>query len=79
MPRNDKRLPPLGALRAFELSARLGTFTQAAYRLGLSQSAVTRQIAALEASLGRQVYARDLPRQYSLCGLAGFSFGSFTG
>ena len=54
----DHRLPPLAAIRAFELSAKLGSFTYAADRLGLSQSAVTRQIAALEANLGAKLFHR---------------------
>ena len=53
-----KRLPPLGALRAFEMAARLGAFTSAAERLGVSQSAVTRQIAAVEDSLGVRLFHR---------------------
>lgn len=55
---SDRRLPPLEALRAFELSARLGAFTHAADRLGVSQSAVTRQIAGLEATLGVRLFHR---------------------
>ena len=55
---SDRRLPPLSALRAFELAARLKSFTQAADRLGVSQSSVTRQIAAMEASLGAKLFAR---------------------
>ena len=55
---SDKRLPPLAALRAFELAARLGSFTQAAERLGMSQSAVTRQIASLEVSLKTRLFHR---------------------
>jgi len=54
----DQRLPPLPALRAFEMAARLGSFTHAAARLGLSQSAVTRQIAQLEASIGAKLFHR---------------------
>ncbi len=55
---SDKGLPPLTALRAFELSARLGSFTHAARRLGGSQSSVTRQVAILEASLGMKLFHR---------------------
>jgi LysR family glycine cleavage system transcriptional activator len=55
---SEKRLPPLPALRAFAVAARLGAFTAAAERLGVSQSAVTRQIAALEASLGTTLFHR---------------------
>jgi len=55
---SDRRLPPLDALRAFALSAQLGAFTRAAERLGVSQSAVTRQIAVLEANLGAKLFER---------------------
>jgi LysR family glycine cleavage system transcriptional activator len=43
------RLPPLHQLEAFEASARHLSFTRAADELSLTQSAVSRQIAALEA------------------------------
>jgi LysR family transcriptional regulator, glycine cleavage system transcriptional activator len=55
---SDRRLPPLSALRAFELAARQRSFTQAAARLGVSQSSVTRQMATLEANLGAQLFRR---------------------
>jgi LysR family glycine cleavage system transcriptional activator len=55
---SDRRLPPLAALRAFELAARFKSFTHAAERLGVSQSSVTRQMAALEASLGAKLFSR---------------------
>src|SRR5688572_23518725 len=54
----QKRLPPLAALQAFELAARLGSFTRAAERLGGSQSAVTRQVALLESSVGVKRFHR---------------------
>jgi LysR family glycine cleavage system transcriptional activator len=41
-------LPPLGQLEAFEAAARYLSFTQAADELALTQSAVSRQIKALE-------------------------------
>jgi len=55
---SDRRLPPLAALRAFELAARLKSFTKAAGRLGVNQSSVTRQMAALEGSIGAKLFAR---------------------
>ena len=41
-------LPPLGQLEAFEAAARHLSFTRAAGELALTQSAVSRQIKALE-------------------------------
>ena len=55
---SDRSLPPLTALRAFEVAARYGSFTHAAGRLCSSQSAVTRQIAMLEASVGAKLFQR---------------------
>ena len=45
-------LPPLDQLEAFEASARHLSFTKAADELALTQSAVSRQIAALEDHYG---------------------------
>jgi len=54
--RND--IPNLGALQAFEASARLGSFTRAADELALTHSAVSRQVAMLEQRLGVALFAR---------------------
>ncbi len=51
-------LPPLSRLPAFEAAARHESFTQAARELGLTQTAVTKQIAALEADLGLRLFER---------------------
>jgi len=51
-------LPPLAWLRAFEASARLGTFTRAAEELHLTPSAVSYQVRALEARLGHRLFER---------------------
>ena len=51
-------IPNLGALQAFEATARLGTFSRAAEELSLTHSAVYRQVAGLEQSLGVQLFAR---------------------
>ncbi len=51
-------LPPLKALRVFEVAARTGSYTDAATELGLTHGAVSRQIAALEAWLGQRLFAR---------------------
>ncbi len=51
-------LPPLAWLRAFEATARLGNFTRAAEELGLTPSAVSYQVRALEADLGQPLFRR---------------------
>ncbi len=55
---NLKKLPPLGRLRAFEAAARHESFTLAADELSLSQTAVSKQIAALEEYLGTPLFTR---------------------
>ncbi len=52
-------LPSVPALLAFEACARLGSATQAATELSLTQSAISRQIKALEGQLGVQLMARQ--------------------
>jgi len=54
-----RRLPPLNALRAFEVAARNENFTRAAAELGVSQAAVSQQVKSLEAMLGLKLFARD--------------------
>jgi LysR family glycine cleavage system transcriptional activator len=51
-------LPPLELLRAFEASARHLSFTKAGEELALTQSAVSRQIQALEENLGVKLFER---------------------
>ena len=51
-------LPPLNQLEAFEAAARHLSFTRAADELALTQSAVSRQIAALEAFFGVPLFQR---------------------
>jgi DNA-binding transcriptional LysR family regulator len=53
-----RRLPPLNALRVFEVAARAGSYAEAATELGLTHGAVSRQIAALEAWLGQRLFTR---------------------
>ncbi len=57
MARRD--LPPLRALTAFEAAARLGSFRRAADELGITRSAVSHQIKALEENLGITLFRRD--------------------
>ncbi|WP_255453592.1 LysR family transcriptional regulator [Novosphingobium sp. Gsoil 351] len=59
---DSRLLPGMGALRCFHEAARTGSFTQAAAALNLTQSAVSRQIAKLEALLAVQLFARHGPR-----------------
>jgi DNA-binding transcriptional LysR family regulator len=51
-------LPPLDQLEAFEAAARHLSFTLAADELALTQSAVSRQIAALEQFFGVPLFQR---------------------
>lgn len=51
-------LPPLNALRMFVAVGRLGSFTAAATSLGVTQSAVSRQIALLESYIGQRLFVR---------------------
>ncbi len=52
------RKPPLRALEVFEAAARHGNFTHAGRELGVTQSAVSRQIADLEAMAGVVLFTR---------------------
>ncbi|MBX7147049.1 MAG: transcriptional regulator GcvA [Alphaproteobacteria bacterium] len=56
---SSKQLPSLSALRVFEISSKSLSFTKAAVELGISQSAVSHQIKALETFLGVQLFIRD--------------------
>jgi len=53
-----RALPPLARLRPFEAAARLESFTQAAAELRQTQTAVSKQIAALEEDLGVRLFER---------------------
>ncbi len=57
-----ERLPPLYALRAFEVAARTSSFTRAAQALSLTQSAVSRHIKTLESLLDCRLFERHGPR-----------------
>ncbi|MBP1847075.1 DNA-binding transcriptional LysR family regulator [Rhizobium petrolearium] len=52
-------LPSFSLLSAFEAAARTGSVTAAANELGLTQSAVSRQISALENQLGVALFLRE--------------------
>ena len=49
---------PLNALRAFEASARLGSFTRAGLELRVTQTAIGHQVKALEETLGIALFTR---------------------
>lgn len=51
-------LPPLKAIQAFEQIARFGNVARAAELLDLTPSAVSHQLAKLEAMIGRQLFLR---------------------
>jgi len=52
------RLPPLNAIKAFEATARLASFTRAAEELNVTHGAVSRQIRLLEDWLGTRLFVR---------------------
>ena len=54
----SRRLPPLDLIKGFEAAARLSNITLAAGELFLTQSAVSRQIKALEEHLGTVLFLR---------------------
>lgn len=59
LPRHPRyEIPPLDLLPVFESSARTLSFTQAGSELSLTQSAVSRQIQALEENLGVRLFER---------------------
>jgi LysR family transcriptional regulator, glycine cleavage system transcriptional activator len=65
MPKKRYRLPPLGFFQGFEAAARNLSFTKAAEELFITQSAVSRQIKALEEHLGVALFERK-PRAVAL-------------
>lgn len=61
MPVDDQalvNLPPLKAIQAFEQTARFGNLARAAEVLDLTPSAVSHQLAKLEAMIGRPLFTR---------------------
>ncbi len=65
MPNGFPELPPLNALRVFEVVARHLNFRLAAEELGVTQAAVAQQIRGLEAHLKLRLFER-LPRGLAL-------------
>lgn len=58
----DQTLPPLSMLRVFAVAGRLESFRDAAAELGVTPSAVSHQIAALEALVGAPLFERAVRR-----------------
>jgi LysR family glycine cleavage system transcriptional activator len=54
-----KRLPPLNAVRTFEVAARLSSFAGAGAELGVSAAAVSQQVRHLEAYFGKKLFVRN--------------------
>lgn len=54
----QRRLPNLNSLRIFEAAARHESLTRAAEELGVTQSAVSKQVAALEDHFGQPLFER---------------------
>ena len=54
-----RRLPPLNALRVFEVAARTGSYADAATELCVTHGAVSQQIAALESWLGQRLFTKE--------------------
>ena len=52
-------LPPLNALRVFEVTARAASFTEAARELNLTHGAISRQIQLLEQALGQPLFRKE--------------------
>ena len=56
------KLPPLAAIRTFEVAGRLQNFSRAAEELGMTQAAVSYQVRHLEDRLGRALFVREKGR-----------------
>jgi LysR family transcriptional regulator, glycine cleavage system transcriptional activator len=52
-------LPPLNALRAFEVAARCGSFVEAGEELGVTAAAVSQQVRNLEGFLAKRLFFRQ--------------------
>jgi len=61
-----RELPPLNALRVFDVTARCQSFSQAAQQLYLTQGAVSRQIQSLEEFFGFPLFVRHPRKSLSL-------------
>lgn len=59
MPTPRRFIPSTAALAAFDAAARLGSFSEAARELALTQSAISKQIRTLEESLSTDLFIRE--------------------
>lgn len=59
-----RTLPSMNSLVCFEAVYRLGSITQAAEELNMTQSAVSRRIQSMEAQLGLQLFRRERKRLF---------------
>ena len=59
-----RRLPPLGALTAFEAAARHQSFSRAAQELHLTHGAISRAVAQIEERIGVDLFVRRNRRVY---------------
>ena len=73
-----RRLPPFAAIRAFEASARLNSFTAAADELNVTQSAISHQVKRLEEFLDTALFVRA-PQGLSLTQAGQGYLGELTG
>ncbi len=56
---SERRLPPLNAVRTFEVAARHGSFLKAAEELHVTSGAVSRSVKSLEDYLGVELFTRS--------------------
>ncbi len=54
-----KPMPPLNAIRAFEVASRHLNLSRAAEELGVTQGAISKQVIALEDHIGAQLFVRE--------------------
>jgi len=72
-------LPPLGALRAFEIVCRTGGIRAAAREMGVTHSSISRHIGELEAWLGTALFERSATRRSMELTPAGKQLGLVAG
>ncbi|WP_298855792.1 LysR family transcriptional regulator [uncultured Ruegeria sp.] len=53
------KIPSIRALRVFEAANRMGSYSLAAHKMGITQSAVSRQIKSLESELGVKLFFKE--------------------
>ncbi|MCS0502713.1 LysR family transcriptional regulator [Ancylobacter mangrovi] len=68
-----RTLPPLKALVAFEAVARIGSVTEAAEELGVTHSAVSKQLAAIESWFGTPLFENNRRRMVATPAAAQFA------